>query len=83
MLLAYLAIVGTALAGLAGLAPWTIGAGAVALAAVSQSIYGDLYRRGREDGLATLVDGVMLRSLGNAILASAAAYGLGWMLRSI
>lgn len=83
MLLAYLAIVGTALAGLAGLPPWTIAAGAIALAAVSQSLYGDLYRRGRDDGLATLVDAVMLRSLGNAILASTAAYGLGWVLRSV
>ena len=83
MLLAYLAIVGTALAGFVGLAPWTIGAGAIALAAVSQSIYADLYRRGRDVGLATLVDGVMLRSLGNAVLAAAAAYGLGWALRSI
>lgn len=81
MLLAYLAIVATALAGLSGLGPWAIVAGAVALASISQSMFGDLYRRGREDGLMALVDMVILKSLSNAVLASAAAYGLGWGLR--
>ena len=83
MLLAYAAIIATALAGLAGLGPWVICAGAIALASLSQWMFGDLYRRGREAGLTAIVDGTMLRSLGNAVVASIAAYGLGWGLRLI
>lgn len=83
MLLAFAAILATALAGLSGLGPWVIVPGAIALATLSQAMFGELYRRGREAGLATLVDGVMLRSLGNALVASSAAYGLGWGLRLI
>lgn len=83
MLIAYFAILGVALAGFGNMGPWVVAIGAIALASVSQARFGDLYRRGREAGLSAAVDSTMLRSLGNALLASSAAYGLGLVLRWI
>lgn len=83
MLIAYLAILGVALASFGNTGPWVIVVGAIALACISQARFGELYRRGREAGLADVVDSTMLRSLGNALLASSAAYGLGLGLRLV
>lgn len=83
MLFAYLAILSVALAGFGSMGPWVIAIGAIALASLSQARFGDLYRRGREAGLYQIVDGTMLRSLGNALIASGAAYGCGLALRLV
>lgn len=80
-MLGYLAVFGASLAGYAGLGPWVIAIAAVALASVSRAQYSDLYERGRELGLVSIVDFVMLRSLGNALLAGGIAYGGGLLLR--
>ena len=81
--LGYLAVLGASLGGYAGLGPWVIAVSAIALASVSRAQYSDLYERGRDLGLLHIIDAVMLRSFGNALLAAGAAYGGGWMLRII
>ena len=82
-MIAYLAIFCVALAGYAGVSPWVIGAAALALASVSYAEHWRTYERGREIGLYRIVDSVMLRSVLNATIASAAAYGFGWVVRVI
>jgi hypothetical protein len=81
--LGYLAVFGAALAGYAGLGPWVIAVAAVALASVSRAQYADLYERGRDLGLISIIDSAMLRSFGNALVAAAVAYGGGWLLKLI
>jgi hypothetical protein len=82
-LLGYLAIFGSSLAGYAGLGPWIIAVAAIALASVSRAQYANLYERGRDLGLTAIIDSVMFRSLGNALVAAGVAYGGGWALRLI
>ncbi len=82
-LIAYIAILGAALAGYAGLQPWAIAAAAIALASLSYAEHYRLYHRANEMGFANLVDGVLLRSFGNALIATGGAYGMGLVLRVI
>lgn len=82
-MLAYLAILGAAIAGFAGVQPWAIAAAAIALASISYADHGHLYERGRDLGLTRVVNGVMLRSLANALIASTIAYAGGWLLRLV
>lgn len=82
-MIAYFALFGCALAGYAGLAPYAIAACAIALVSLSYAEHGGLYRRGLEIGHARVVDLVMLKSLLNALVASTAAYGGGWVLRLV
>jgi hypothetical protein len=79
--LGYLAVLGSSLAGYSGLGPWVIAVGAIALASVSRAQYSELYERSRDMGLARVVNSTTLRSLGNALVASSAAYVGGWALR--
>jgi hypothetical protein len=79
----YLAVLGASLGGYAGLGPWVIAVAAIALASVSRAQYSGLYERGRDLGLPHIVDAVMLRSFGNALVAAAIAYGGGWLLRIV
>jgi hypothetical protein len=81
--LGYLAVFGASLSGYAGLGPWVIAVAAIALASVSRAQYSDLYERGRDLGLIRIIDAVMLRSFGNALLGAGVAYGGGWLLRVI
>jgi len=81
--LGYLAILGVSLAGYAGLGPWVIAAAAVALSSLSRAEHGPTYERGRALGLHAILDSVMLRSALNGVIASAAAYGFGWLMRII
>lgn len=83
MLASYLAIFGASLAAYAGVGPWAIAVAAIALAALSRADHAELYERGHNLGLFQVVDAVMLRSFGNALLAAGAAYGAGWVLRTI
>jgi hypothetical protein len=82
-MIAYLAIFCVALAGYAEVGPWVIGAAALALASISYAEHCRTYERGREIGLYRIVDPVILRSVLNATIASAAAYGFGWVVRVI
>lgn len=77
----YLAIVSSSLAGYAGIEPWIIAVAAIALASISRAQYSELYERGRDLGLVRVVNSVTLRSLGNALVAAAVAYGGGCALR--
>lgn len=81
--LGYLAVFGTSLAGYAGIGPWVIVAGSIALASLSRAQYSELYDRGRDLGLIRAIDSTMLRSFGNALVAAGVAYGGGWLLRVI
>ena len=82
-MIAYLAIFCVGLAGYAGVGPWAIGAAALALASLSYTEYGRIYERSRELGIYRIIDSGMVRSLCNAVIASTAAYGFGWLMRSI
>jgi hypothetical protein len=81
--LGYLAIFGACLAGYAGIGPWVIAVASVALASLSRAQYSDFYERGRDLGLISIIDAVMLRSFGNALLAAGVAYGGGWLMRIV
>jgi hypothetical protein len=83
VLLGYLAVLGAALAGYAGLAPWAIAATAIALAALSRSQHFELYRRGQDLGLTRAINVTGLRSFLNSVVAAGLAYGTGWALRVI
>ena len=79
-MLSYLAILGAALSGLAGIAPWAIAATAIALASLSYAEHQRHYERARDLGLTRLLDWVLLRSLANGLLAGGLAYAGGWLL---
>ncbi|MDX2258957.1 MAG: hypothetical protein NW205_08580 [Hyphomicrobiaceae bacterium] len=80
-MLTYLAILTCTFAGYAGAAPLSIGLAAVALAALSYAEHARLYRQADELGLGDVVEGVLWRSLLNSVVAAAASYGLGTLLR--
>lgn len=80
-MLAYLALLGCALAGYAGSPPYLVAACTIALASLSYAEHGSLYRRGRDRGHARAVDAITLKSLFNAFVASAVSFGGGWILR--
>lgn len=82
-MIAYLAIFCVALTGYAGIGPWAISAGVLALASISYAENARTYERGRELGISRIVDSVTLRSVFNATVASALAYGFGWFMRII
>ncbi|MGE0626295.1 MAG: hypothetical protein AB7O43_00620 [Hyphomicrobiaceae bacterium] len=80
-MLAYLAIFGTSLAGYAGVPPYAIAACGIALASISYAEHAHLYERGRTLGLGRVLNGVVIRSLCNGLLAAGMAYGVGVGLR--
>ena len=82
-MLGFFAIFGASLAGYAGMGPWVIAAGFLALASISRFEHASAYERGRELGLHGVIDAVMLRSLLNGMIACGAAYGFGWLMRAI
>ncbi len=82
-MIAYLAIFCVALAGYAGISPWAISAAAFALASLSYAEHGRTYEQGRELDISRIVNSVTVRSMFNATIASALAYGFGWLMRII
>lgn len=80
-MLAYVAILSAAVAGYAGLPPWTIAAAAIALSSLSYAQHYRLYKRGQEMGLSSVIDSTLVRSIVNATLATGGAYFGGWVLR--
>jgi hypothetical protein len=83
MALGYFAIFGSSLAAYAGVGPWVIAAAAIALAALSRAEHEYTYERGRQLGGYAIVDSAMLRSLLNGLMACAAAYSFGCLMRII
>jgi len=82
-MLGFVTIFAAALAGLAGLGAWAVGASAIALASLSYAEHYQLYRRGQELGLTEVLRNTMLRSFGNALIAAGGAYIGGVLLRLI
>jgi|SoiMethySBSTD1v2_1073268.scaffolds.fasta_scaffold803319_2 hypothetical protein len=82
-MLSYLAIFAVSLCGYAALPVWVVAAATVALASLSYAEHYRLYRRGSELGLFTLIDATLMRSLFNALCASAVAYGFGVVVRFV
>lgn len=80
-MIAYTAIFASALSGYAGAGLWAIPLTAIALASLSYAEYGGLYRRGKELGLIGMTQSTMLQSATNALLATGAAYTVGWVFR--
>ncbi len=76
----YIAILGAVICGYASVGAWAIAIAALALAALSQAEYSGLYRRTAELGLDSLGFSVAMKSLGNALMASGAAYLGGALL---
>jgi hypothetical protein len=62
---------------------WVIGAATVALASLSYAEHYGLYKRGAELGLFSHTDTTLVRSLFNALCATAAAYGFGVVVRFV
>lgn len=81
--ISYLAIFAAGLGGFVGLPPWTIAATAIALASISYFRHEVVYRRARATGFATLINSTVVRSAFNAVVASAAAYGSGYLIALI
>jgi hypothetical protein len=82
-LLGYLAILSASLAGYAGVGAWIIAMAAIALAALSRAEHGVTYERSQELSVQGIVTSAIARSMLNGIVASAAAYGFGWVMRVI
>jgi len=78
MIIGYLALLGSALAGYTGLGFWTITVATVSLSALSRAEFAHLYDRADNMGLLDASDATMLKSMFNAFLASSAAYTGGY-----
>jgi hypothetical protein len=79
-MLGFLCILAATIAGMMQTPPWTIGAAAIALAALSRAEYATTYQDGERLGRHALLDRAMIESLANATLVSAAAYGGGYVI---
>jgi hypothetical protein len=80
-MLAYVTILCVSIAGLA-LAPfWVVLLGTIALASLSYAEHYLIYQRGAGLGFGALVDTTLFASALNAFLTTAAAYGIGALLR--
>lgn len=80
-MLAYLAILGAALSGLAGGPVWTIAVSAIALMSLSYAEHFHIYRRGQEMGVTDVLEWAIVRSALHAVLAAGAAFLGGFLLR--
>jgi len=81
--LGFLSIFAASVAGSANVGLWAVAACAIALASTSYAEHHALYRRGQELGLTDTLRATVLRSFGNGMVASGAAYFCGWFLRVI
>lgn len=82
-MLGFLSIFAASVAGFANVGIWAVAACAIALASTSYAQHHALYRRGQELGLTDTLRAATLRSFGNGLVASGAAYFCGWFLRLI
>lgn len=73
----FLAIFGAALCGYANVGPWVIAVAALGLFAVSRAEYADVYDRAEKAGATAMLNITTLKSIGNALVATAGAYGTG------
>ena len=80
-MLGLLSLLAVALCGLAAAPIWSVPAAALALASISYARHHALFRRAADLSLQDAVDYTLVRSLANALVASAAAYGSGAGLR--
>jgi hypothetical protein len=80
-MLGFLAILAAALSGFSGIGIWAVAACAIALASLSYAEHYQLYRRGQEMGLTEVLRGTVVRSFGNALMATGGAYAAGMLLR--
>ncbi len=81
--LGFISIFAASVAGFANVGVWAVAACAIALASTSYAEHHALYRRGQELGLTDTLRSTVLRSFGNGLIASGAAYFCGWFLRLI
>ena len=79
--LGLLPLLAVALCGLAAAPIWAVPAAALALASISYARHHVLFRRAADLGLQGGIDHTLVKSLANALVASAAAYGSGAALR--
>jgi hypothetical protein len=80
--LGFLCILAVAVCGLAAVpAWWSVPLASVALASVSYAKHHMLFRRAADLGLQDAIDHTIVGSLFNGLVASAAAYGCGAVLR--
>lgn len=82
-MISYVALYGVALSGYAGIGPWVIAIITLALAAMSYAQYEHLHSRAFDRGMSEISRSTVLQSLGNAFIASAAAYSVGVIFRLI
>jgi H+/gluconate symporter-like permease len=82
-MLAYITIFLASMCGYAGTPIWWAPVAAVGLASLSYAENYMLIRRGQELGFADEVTGTMLKSFGNALMATGAAYAFGMVLRVV
>lgn len=80
-MIAYLALLGAGIGGLAGSGLWVIGIATIALAALSRAEYHHLYERAAELGHDEAVFSTTLQSFANAFIASGVAYAGGIAFR--
>ena len=80
-MLGFLAILAVGLCGLLAAPAWTVLLAAVALATISYARHQMLFRRATDLGMQDAIDQTLLASLLNGLLAGAAAYGCGAVLR--
>jgi hypothetical protein len=81
MALAFIAILLATCCGLAGVPVWSVPLAAVALSTISYARHHLLFRRAANLGLQDEIDFTLAGSLLNGLIASAAAYGCGAVLR--
>ena len=79
-MLGYLTIFLTSASAFAGAQAWVIGFATIALVSLAYAEHYSIYQRGTELGLDELIDTTLLASTLNALIASSASYGLGWLL---
>ena len=82
-MLAYFAILGSAVAGYSGLPPYAMAATAIALASISFSEHAALYEKARVLGGTRVVHMILLLSLRNGLMAAVIAYFGGWALQHL
>lgn len=80
-MIGFLAIFAAALSGYAGIGIWAVAASALALAALSQAQYGEIYQDARDRGHSGAAFETVLSSLMNSVLAAGGAYTVGVFLR--
>ena len=80
-MLAYFAILISAMCGLAAAPLWSVIIAAIALSSISYARHQSLFRRAADLDMQQAIDQTLVASLFNGVMAVAAAYGCGVALR--